>query len=144
MPESAPASTLGDTVARLGGDEFLVVLSEIHSSEDVAHIATNCLNAINRPYAYKEVELRVSCSIGVSLFPGDGEDMATLVRHADAAMYQAKESGRNNLQFFTPTMNKRAKSLLALEGRLRTAVARSFTIPTVVSQPTQPSVTLIP
>lgn len=111
-----------DIVGRLGGDEFLVVLGQLQDAEDVIRVARHCVEVIGRPYLYEDIELHVSPSIGISLYPNDGKDMKTLVKNADRAMYHAKESGRNNFQFFTPTLDKRAKSMLDLENRLRLAI----------------------
>lgn len=113
-----------DVVGRLGGDEFLVVLPRIQRVEEVARIAAECIATVIGPCMYGELELQVSCSIGISLYPADGKNMNSLVKHADTAMYHAKENGRNNFQFFTSMMNARAKTLLQLEGRMRRAIER--------------------
>lgn len=113
-----------DVVGRLGGDEFLVVLAPLPSVEAVSRVAAKCLKAVRQPYHYKGMEFLISPSIGISLYPDDGRDMATLVKHADTAMYHAKEAGRNNFQFFTAAMNARVSTLLKMEHDLRHAVER--------------------
>lgn len=115
-----------DVVGRLGGDEFLVVLAHVSSPEDISHIAAACLEEVARPVLHQDLELQVSPSIGISVYPTDGDSMEALVRNADRAMYHAKENGRNNFQFFKPAMNLRAKSLLRLETRLRHAVEQGL------------------
>lgn len=88
-----------DTVCRLGGDEFVVLLPQIHLAEDAAEVARHILAAVAQPYRIGAVTLRVSVSIGIAVFPDDGEDETTLMRRADTAMYQAKRDGRNGLRF---------------------------------------------
>ena len=106
-----------DTVARLGGDEFGLIL---HDPQALPGI----LEAVARPLAIEGHEFFPSCSMGVATWPGDGEDEASLVRHADIAMYRAKELGRNNYQFYSAAMNARALERLHLESQLRHAIAR--------------------
>jgi diguanylate cyclase (GGDEF)-like protein len=93
-----------DTVARAGGDEFVIVLSQISHAEDAALIGAKILAELAEPLAIERVELDLSCSIGISVFPGDGEDIATLMVNADRAMYYAKREGRNGYRFFAPNM----------------------------------------
>jgi diguanylate cyclase (GGDEF)-like protein/PAS domain S-box-containing protein len=88
-----------DTVARFGGDEFVVLLSAPETEESVRQVATRLIEMINQPVEAAGHSLQVGCSIGIALFPHDGEDVPTLLRHADAAMYRAKESGRNRFEF---------------------------------------------
>ncbi|MCW8918815.1 MAG: diguanylate cyclase [Gammaproteobacteria bacterium] len=90
-----------DTVARMGGDEFIVLLSEVTEVASVTACARRIITAMAQPIAAGAEELLVSCSIGISLYPDDGTDCETVVRHADEAMYRAKEEGRNNFQFFS-------------------------------------------
>jgi diguanylate cyclase (GGDEF)-like protein/PAS domain S-box-containing protein len=111
-----------DTICRQGGDEFVAVLSEVGDTNDVSHIAEKLRNACAQVYMIDGHEVNVSVSIGISLFPHDGGDIDTLSRNADAAMYHAKEIGRNNFQFYTPDMNARAHEGLALENDLRRAL----------------------
>jgi len=113
-----------DTVSRHGGDEFLVLLSEIQSVDDAARIAEKLMDDVARPYSIAGHELGTSVSIGISVYPENGEHMSDLLRNADAAMYAAKEQGRNRYQFYTQSMNVRARERLSLEGELRTAVER--------------------
>jgi diguanylate cyclase (GGDEF)-like protein/PAS domain S-box-containing protein len=114
----------GDTVARLGGDEFVVALPEISDTRDVGAVAGKVLKAVSQPLRIDHLELHIEVSIGVSLYPEDGQDADTLMRKADTAMYHAKSSGRNNYQFFTAEMNAAVHKRLALETGLRQALAR--------------------
>ena len=92
----------GDTVARTGGDEFVIVLTDIAKAADAASISGKVLGELTRPFHLEGHELAISCSIGISVFPDDGTDVATLMVNADKAMYHAKKTGRSNYQFFTP------------------------------------------
>jgi len=112
----------GDTVARLGGDEFTVILEDVRSAQYVAKIAEKILWAISETYLLDTIEVNISPSIGISLYPADGRDMDILLRNADAAMYHAKENGRNNFQFYSAEMNAKAAERLAMETSLRRAV----------------------
>lgn len=112
----------GDTVARLGGDEFTVILEEVRSARHVGGVANKVLNAIAQPYVLDGVEVNVSPSIGISLYPADGRDVDLLVRNADAAMYHAKNTGRNNFQFYSGEMNAQAAKRLSMETSLRRAI----------------------
>jgi diguanylate cyclase (GGDEF)-like protein/PAS domain S-box-containing protein len=112
-----------DILARLGGDEFLVAITNIDDSMAATTVADKLLERLGRVYEIEGHELRSSPSIGISVFPEDGDDVETLMKSADAAMYHAKEQGRNNYQFFTAEMNSVAQELIALEADLRTALA---------------------
>ncbi len=112
----------GDTVARLGGDEFMVVMSELVSDDDAALLASKLLQAVSAPMRLSGHEMVVNGSLGVSLYPRDGEIAATLVKNADVAMYRAKELGRNRFQFYAPEMNARMLERLELENSLRRAL----------------------
>ena len=112
----------GDTVARLGGDEFTLILEDIQSVQYVAKIAEKVIGSVSRSYVLGTTEVNVSPSIGVSLYPADGRDVDVLVRNADAAMYHAKNNGRNNFQFYSAEMNAKAAHRLAMETSLRRAV----------------------
>jgi diguanylate cyclase (GGDEF)-like protein/PAS domain S-box-containing protein len=111
-----------DTVSRQGGDEFVILLSEIAHSEDAATSAAKILLALNAPHSIGGQNLHIDGSIGISLYPEDGQDAETLIKNADTAMYHAKENGRNNFQFFTPDMNLKAVRRQSLEGSLRHAL----------------------
>jgi diguanylate cyclase (GGDEF)-like protein len=113
-----------DTLARLAGDEFVVVLHEIASLRDAESVASSILQDISRPIALSGLEVHVSASIGISVYPENGTDAETLLQHADAAMYHAKKNGRNGFQFFTSTMNAFARERLELENGLRRAINR--------------------
>lgn len=109
----------GDTVSRLGGDEFVVVLAQIEHPDEVTHIVhERLIPRVRKPHAVEGAELHVSCSIGIALYPDDGDDIDTLMRHADTAMYQAKGSGKDRAQFFTAEMTERAERRLHLEAQL--------------------------
>ncbi|HVK54629.1 MAG TPA: EAL domain-containing protein [Burkholderiales bacterium] len=119
----------GDTLARLGGDEFIVALYDLKTPEDAAIVARKMLDAVNQPCEIEGRMLSTGCSIGISIYPSDGADVSTLMRHGDTAMYHAKEKGRNNYQFFSPDMNIRAVERLHLENELRLAVQQQqFTL----------------
>lgn len=111
-----------DTVARLGGDEFVVVLEGIHSIDDVAFVATKLLSTLAQPIDLAGHSISTTVSIGVSIYPDDGADTEELLKHADIAMYKAKEAGKNNYQFYTKGMNATAVNYLLLENDLRRAV----------------------
>jgi diguanylate cyclase (GGDEF)-like protein/PAS domain S-box-containing protein len=113
-----------DTVSRQGGDEFVVLLSEVELSEDAAITARRILDSVAQPHSIGKHDLHVTTSIGASVYPEDGLDAETLVRNADTAMYQAKENGRQNFQFFKPAMNVRAVERQFIEEGLRRALER--------------------
>jgi diguanylate cyclase (GGDEF)-like protein/PAS domain S-box-containing protein len=115
----------GDTVSRLGGDEFVVVLNGVESIEEIGRIVEHrILPRVAQPHAVEGAELHVSCSVGIAVYPDDAADIDTLMRHADAAMYQAKAEGRNGAQFFTAELNERAQRRLQIESHLRHAAGR--------------------
>ncbi|MCG2586588.1 EAL domain-containing protein [Massilia sp. TS11] len=118
-----------DTVARLGGDEFVVLVPGIRSGEESTMVAEKIIDALAAPFPLEERMLHITPSIGICVYPDDGEDVDTLMRHADAAMYHAKASGRNNFQFFTQRMNLVAAQHFELESSLRGALQRQeFTL----------------
>jgi diguanylate cyclase (GGDEF)-like protein/PAS domain S-box-containing protein len=113
-----------DTVSRQGGDEFVILLSDIACPEDAAASAKKILLAVSAPHSIGGQDLLIDCSIGISVYPADGEDAETLIKNADTAMYHAKENGRNNFQFFKAEMNLKAMKRQSLEGSLRRALER--------------------
>ncbi|HVQ32064.1 MAG TPA: PAS domain S-box protein, partial [Vicinamibacteria bacterium] len=119
----------GDTVARLGGDEFTLVLPGLERALEVTPVAEKILDVLRRPIRVDGRELFVTASMGVSLYPDDGEDAATLVKNADTAMYRAKEQGRDQCQLYTPAMNVSAVERLAEETSLRRALLRNALVP---------------
>ncbi len=114
-----------DTVARLGGDEFTVVLEAIATIESAAIVAEKILAAFGKPFDLDGNEVVVTPSVGISIFPEDGDDAATLIKNADLAMYHAKEQGRNNYQFFVGAMNEQMRRRHALENALRKALLQN-------------------
>lgn len=111
-----------DTVARLGGDEFLIVLSSVKDISDVAVAAKRFMDAMAAEFVVQGHSLGITCSLGISIFPEHGTDVETLVKNADAAMYSAKENGRNNFQFFAHEMTAQVVERLTLENSLRPAL----------------------
>ena len=118
-----------DTVSRQGGDEFVLLLPLIEQAEDAALSAQKMLAALTHPHHVDGIDLHVSVSIGISIYPDDGRDAQTLIKCADTAMYYAKESGRNNYKFFEPEMNARAVQRQTVEASLRRALeAQEFVL----------------
>jgi diguanylate cyclase (GGDEF)-like protein len=113
-----------DTISRLGGDEFTILLIDTSSSEAIAGVARKILQSLAHPFRVEGHELFVTASIGISIFPGDGDEVETLLKSADSAMYRAKELGRNQAQMFTTSMNERYGRRLALEQSLHHALER--------------------
>ena len=119
------AVRVGDTVSRFGGDEFVVILNGVADADEILQVVNQRLiPLIRQPHEVEGVELHISCSVGISVYPEHGGDIETLMRNADAAMYQAKFSGRNNAQFFSIEMDSRARERLDIENDLRHAVER--------------------
>jgi diguanylate cyclase (GGDEF)-like protein/PAS domain S-box-containing protein len=114
----------GDTLARMGGDEFTAILTDCPSAEAVADYARELMAAVRTPCKVNGRELFVTASVGISLFPRDGADAATLLRHADTAMYAAKYGASNDLQFFTPDATAHVRRRLEIETKLRRALER--------------------
>ncbi|MBI1284901.1 MAG: EAL domain-containing protein [Thiobacillus sp.] len=114
-----------DVVARLGGDEFVVVVSDVAEIRHILQIVEKMLAAVAAPCRIAERELFCSCSIGVSVYPNDGRDADSLLKHADTAMYHAKGGGRNRFQLYDPAMNALAEERLALETDLHYALERN-------------------
>jgi diguanylate cyclase (GGDEF)-like protein len=118
-----------DTVSRQGGDEFVMLLSELDHPRDAATCAGRILRALGEPHSIDGHDLYTAASIGVSLYPEDGQDAETLIKNADTAMYHAKENGRQSYQFFKPAMNVRAVERHSMEDGLRRALERGeFTL----------------
>lgn len=111
-----------DTVSRQGGDEFVVLLAEVENPMDVVAIAEKMLDALAAPHYTAAHDLHISASVGISVYPNDGTDAETLMRHADIAMYHAKENGRNNYQCFRQAMKVRAQERQSIEADLRRAL----------------------
>jgi diguanylate cyclase (GGDEF)-like protein/PAS domain S-box-containing protein len=111
-----------DTLARLGGDEFIIVLGGPLTPDSVSTVAVRLVESLQQPYYLNGITAHSGASVGVALFPDDGEDADTLVRHADMAMYAAKREGRGNFQFFSPAMNAATHEHLMLENRMWAAL----------------------
>jgi diguanylate cyclase (GGDEF)-like protein len=113
-----------DTVSRLGGDEFVILLSEVTHAHDAALCAEKVLQALRMPYVMDEHELHITASIGIVIYPGDGTEVEALLQNADSAMYEAKDRGRNNYQFYRSELNSSATRRQTLESGLRHAMQR--------------------
>ncbi|MDH3669570.1 MAG: EAL domain-containing protein [Gammaproteobacteria bacterium] len=111
-----------DTIIRFGGDEFIVLLSEVAHVQDAARVARRIIRALEVPVRFDATDVVVGASIGIALYPNDGDTDEVLLKNADAAMYHAKENGRNNFQFYTETLNATAFERLSLEADLRHAI----------------------
>jgi len=113
-----------DTVARLGGDEFVIILEDITDSSSASSVARKCLSALSQKMLIKGIDIFPTVSIGIALFPGDEQSVDGLMKCADAAMYRAKDGGRDSFQFYTRDMNDQTISLLRMEGSLRHALEK--------------------
>jgi diguanylate cyclase (GGDEF)-like protein len=113
-----------DTVSRQGGDEFVVLLQDIRHADDAANTANRMLKGVMEPHSVDGSELHVTASIGISVYPDDGGNAESLIKNADVAMYQAKESGCRSYRFFKPEMNVKAVERQSLEQDLRRALDR--------------------
>ena len=110
------------TVARIGGDEFAFCLTNFSGVDSPARVTQGLLSEITRPYTLDEQEVFITASVGIAIYPADGEELETIVKNADTAMYHAKRERRNNYQFYTPAMNATAIQRLAMENALRKAI----------------------
>lgn len=108
-----------DTLARFGGDEFALILEDVASPKNVLIMGQKIIQNLSSALSFEGYQLYLTASIGISMYPNDGEDLETLLKYAEIAMYRAKEQGRNNCQFYRPEMNIRSKEILFLEGALR-------------------------
>ena len=115
----------GDTVARQGGDEFVVVIERIDNEEEAADLSQRLMQAMAAPFQIAGRELYASCSIGIAVYPKDGAEATVLLKNADAAMYRAKDEGRNVFRFYETEMNARAHLRLELEAAMRGAIGRN-------------------
>lgn len=113
-----------DTVARWGGDEFTVLVPQVHNAEEVGKMAQRILDTLKPTFRLEHYELYLKSSIGIALYPNDGEDGETLVKNADVALYRAKERGGSSYCFFSPKMSSGASMLLKLENLLHRAIER--------------------
>lgn len=111
-----------DTVSRLGGDEFVILLNGIEDENDAVSVAHKVIRVLSIPIPLEGSEVNIGASLGISIYPENGTDSATLIKNADAAMYHAKENGRNQFQFFSPSMNEKAYEQIAIENDLRRAL----------------------
>ncbi|MDP7593496.1 MAG: EAL domain-containing protein [Litorilituus sp.] len=110
-----------DTIARIGGDEFVVLLESFRSSSELGKIAQKIIACVEQPVELSQNQVSIGASVGISLYPNDADDCISLLRHADVAMYHAKQLGRNTFQFFTPRMNKEANERLTKESNVKLA-----------------------
>jgi diguanylate cyclase (GGDEF)-like protein/PAS domain S-box-containing protein len=113
-----------DTVARLGGDEFAILLPEVRSGDDLGRVANKILDSFKEPFMLESSEVFVSCSIGIAVYPSDGDNAEDLLKQADSAMYFAKRSGRNTFRFYSSDLMESANERLTLEADLRRGFAR--------------------
>ena len=111
-----------DVLARLGGDEFAILLPNIRNTNQVIEYAKTIIESLEEPFHIEKYELFITASIGISIFPNDGEDSETLIKHADSALYKAKEKGKNTYQIFTSSMDAETYKIFTLESDLRKAL----------------------
>jgi diguanylate cyclase (GGDEF)-like protein len=118
-----------DSIARMGGDEFTILIANLKTASDAVKIAQKILDVVAQPLRIEGTEVFITTSVGIALFPSDGDTAEALLKNADHAMYRAKEAGPNLVQLFTPSMNTRAMERMSLENSLRYAIERGeFTL----------------
>ncbi len=113
-----------DTLAHWGGDEFLILINSVPQPQDVAKIAQRILESLKQPFEIGKQELHITASVGIAIYPVDAQDPESLIKHADIALYRAKESGRNNFQFYTKAMSSNASKIFEIETELYRALER--------------------
>lgn len=111
-----------DTLSRQGGDEFIVILTDLKESSEAERVASTIIETFSRSFELADMSFMVTASIGIAVYPDDADDRNTLIRHADAAMYQAKDEGRNTFHFFAPDINEKAQRKLSIEQHLQNAL----------------------
>jgi len=111
-----------DFIARWGGDEFVVILENLHTASDAALVAKNIINALQTPLTIQKHKLLTTASIGISLYPDNGNDAQTLIKHADSAMYLAKDEGKNNYRYYTQDLSKEIQRKLDIDMQLHSAL----------------------
>ena len=124
-PAAASRRSETETVARLGGDEFIIFLPDINSPYEAANVANRVLESLAIPFHVENRDLHVSASIGITTYPKDGNDVETLIKNADMAMYHAKEKGKNAYSYYQESMNIAAFELLNLQNEMRQALAKN-------------------
>jgi diguanylate cyclase (GGDEF)-like protein/PAS domain S-box-containing protein len=117
-------SDLAENLARFGGDEFIIWLAEIEESQDVIKVAERILETFEKPFSLDKHDVRVTASMGIAIFPGDGRNREALFKNADAAMYHAKAKGGDNYQFYSNSMNSAALTMLTMESALQKAIGK--------------------
>jgi predicted signal transduction protein with EAL and GGDEF domain len=123
------------TVARMGSDEFVAVMERLKDAEDTSRAAARVVAALEHPFEIGPHMLTISCSVGVASFPEDGCSGSELFKHADIAMYEAKNAGRNQARFFSPAMNEEARRRLEIENGLRRALQSESFVSKRVARP---------
>lgn len=114
-----------DTLARIGGDEFILVMESFEDEQSPALVAQSLIDSLKEPFTIGEHEFQISASIGISIFPDDSDEIHTLIKHADIAMYQAKEQGRNRFRYYTQSLSEKTEKRLEIENALRQAITKN-------------------